>query len=196
MEPHARLSGKRRMTEIAERVYRSLLVVRCQAGDRAAFEELVELYQPRLFYFLSKMVGDRDDAEDLQQEVWFDVYRGLAKLANPAAFVVWLYQIARHKALRAVRRRGPTVVSLEGIELAQEDDTDDDFSAEDAQLIHEGLEKLAPEQREVLLLRFAEGMTYEEIARVTGCQLGTVRSRLYYAKRALRRIVEATAQHE
>jgi RNA polymerase sigma-70 factor (ECF subfamily) len=184
------------MTDIAERVYRSLLVVRCQAGDRAAFEELVELYQPRLHYFLAKMVGDLHDADDLLQEVWFDVYRGLAKLADPGAFLVWLYQIARRRALRAVRKRRAPLTSLEGIDLAQQDGADDDFSADDAERIHAGLQQLPPEHREVLLLRFAEAMTYEDIARVTGCQLGTVRSRLHYAKRALRRIMEAMAHHE
>jgi RNA polymerase sigma-70 factor (ECF subfamily) len=73
---------------------------------------------------------------------------------------------------------------------------DDAFSAEDAEHVHAALGRLAPEQREVLLLRFIEGMAYEDIARVIGCQLGTVRSRLHYAKRALRRVLERAAQHE
>ena len=68
------------MTDLAERVYRSILVVRCQAGDPAAFEELVDLYQPRLRYFLANMVGDGYTADDLLQEVWFEVYRGVARL--------------------------------------------------------------------------------------------------------------------
>jgi RNA polymerase sigma-70 factor (ECF subfamily) len=83
----------------------------------------------------------------------------------------------------------PPSSSIELVDIAGDDDVDD-FSAEDAQRIHVALGRLAPEQREVLLLRFMEGMSYEEMARVTGCQLGTVRSRLYYAKRALRRLLE------
>jgi RNA polymerase sigma-70 factor (ECF subfamily) len=74
------------MTDIAERVYRSVLGVRCQAGDRAAFEELVELNQPRLRYFLARMAGGDHAADDLLQEVWFDVFRGVARLADPGAF--------------------------------------------------------------------------------------------------------------
>ena len=182
------------MTDIAERVYRSVLVVRCQAGDRAAFEELVELYQPRLRYFLASMVGDDHAAADLLQEVWFDVYRGVARLAHPGAFPAWLYQIARHRALGELRKKRQPLASLEGIDLAE--GGEGDFSAEDAERVHACLGRLAPGHREVLLLRFFEGMAYEDIARVTGCQLGTVRSRIHYAKRALRRVMEGVPQNE
>ena len=183
------------MTDIAERVYRSVLVVRCQAGDRAAFEELVELYQPRLRYFLARMVGDDHAADDLLQEVWFDVYRGVARLADPGAFATWLYRIARRRALGVLHKRRQPLASLDGIDLA-EDEEEDDFSAEDAERVHAALGQLAAEHREVLLLRFIEEMTYEDIARVTGCQLGTVRSRIHYAKRALRRVMEGVPQNE
>jgi RNA polymerase sigma-70 factor, ECF subfamily len=184
------------MTDIAERVYRSVLVVRCQAGDRAAFEELVGLYQPGLRYFLTKMVGDEHAADDLLQEVWFDVYRGVARLADPGAFSAWLYRIARHRALGELRKRRQPPSSLAGIDLVAEEGVDDDFSAEDAERVYAALGQLAPEHREVLLLRFIEEMAYEDIARVTGSQLGTVRSRIHYAKRALRRVMEGAPQHE
>src|SRR6516225_11415683 len=118
MEPQSALSGGRRMTDIAERVYRAVLVVRCQAGDRAAFEELVGLYGPRLRYFLGGMVGDDHAADDLLQEVWFDVYRGVARLADPGAFPAWLYRIARHRAMRELRKRRQPVSSLDGVDLA------------------------------------------------------------------------------
>jgi RNA polymerase sigma-70 factor (ECF subfamily) len=183
------------MSDIAERVYRSVLVVRCQAGDRAAFEELVELYHSRLHYFLASMVGDEHAADDLLQEVWFDVYRGVARLADPGAFPAWLYRIARRRALAVLRKKRQPLSSLEGMDLAGEGE-DDDFSAEDAERVHAALRRLAPEHREVLLLRFFEGMAYEDIARVTGCQLGTVRSRIHYAKRALRRVMEGVTQNE
>ena len=183
------------MTDIVERVYRSVLVVRCQAGDRAAFEELVALYQPRLRYFLASMVGDDHAADDLLQEVWLDAYRGVARLADPGAFPAWLYRIARHRVLGELRKKRLAVSSLEGIDLAEEV-ADDDFSAEDAERVHAALRRLAPGHREVLLLRFFEGMPYEDIAHVTGCQLGTVRSRIHYAKRALRRVMEGVLQNE
>jgi RNA polymerase sigma-70 factor (ECF subfamily) len=162
--------------------------VRCQAGDRAAFEELVALYHPRLRYFLARMIGDDHAADDLLQEVWFEVYRGLARLADPGAFPAWVYCIARRRALRELRKKRQTLSSLEGVEVAEDDE--EDFSAEDAERVHSALGRVAPVHREVLLLRFFEGMAYEDIARVTGCSVGTVRSRLHYAKRALRRAME------
>lgn len=183
------------MSDSTERVYRSVLVVRCQVGDRAAFEELVELYHPRLRYYLTRMIGDEHSADDLLQEVWFDVYRGIARLTEPGAFPAWLYRIARHKALGQLRKKNQPPASLEGIDLA-EVEADEDFSAEDAEFVHAGLERLAPEHREVLLLRFIEGMSYEDIARVTHSPLGTIRSRIHYAKRALRRVMEGVRQHE
>jgi RNA polymerase sigma-70 factor (ECF subfamily) len=182
------------MTDIVERVYLSVLVVRCQAGDCAAFEELIALYQPRLRYFLASMVGEDHAADDLLQEVWFDVYRGVAKLADPGAFPAWLYRIARHRALSELRKKRQPLSPLEGIDLAEEEDND--FSAEDAERVHAAMGQLAPEHREVLLLRFFEGMAYEDIARVTRCPPGTVRSRIHYAKRALRRVMEGVRQHE
>jgi RNA polymerase sigma-70 factor (ECF subfamily) len=184
------------MTDIAERVYRSVLVVRCQAGDRTAFEELVGLYQSRLRYFLARMVGDDHAADDLLQDVWLEVYRGVSRLADPGAFPTWLYQIARRRALVVLRNRRPPPAPLDGIDLADAEGEDDDYSAEDAERVHAALGQLAPDHREVLLLRFVEGMAYEDIARVTGCPLGTVRSRIHYAKRALRRVMGEVRQRE
>jgi RNA polymerase sigma-70 factor, ECF subfamily len=183
------------MTDSADRVYRSVLVVRCQAGDRAAFEELLGLYQPRLRHFVASMIGDEHAADDLLQEVWFEVYRGLARLSAPGAFPAWLYRIARHRVLRELRKKHRAFSPLAETEVAEEGEVDD-FSAEDAQRVQAALVQLAPEHREVLLLRFFEGMAYEDIARVTACQVGTVRSRLHYAKRALRRVLEGVAQRE
>jgi RNA polymerase sigma-70 factor (ECF subfamily) len=184
------------MTDLADRVYRTVLVVRCQAGDARAFAELIELHERPLHYFLAKMAGNAHATDDLVQEVWFEVFRGIGRLADPGAFAAWLYQIARHRALRALRRRPPTAVSLEDVEVTDDRDQDEVFMAEEAERIHVALDELSPEQREALLLRFIEDMTYDDIARVTGCQLGTVRSRIHYAKRALRRVLERMAVHE
>jgi RNA polymerase sigma-70 factor (ECF subfamily) len=175
------------MSEPAERIYERLLVLRCQAGDGAAFGELVERYGPRLRYFLRKMLRDAGAAEDALQEVWLDAYRALPRLAAPGAFPAWLYRVARCRAYRVLRRRGRPHVPLEEAQEAEAPADGEEFSAEDAARIHAALEWLAPEHREVLVLRFLEDMSYEDVARVTGCALGTVKSRLYHAKRALRR---------
>jgi RNA polymerase sigma-70 factor (ECF subfamily) len=181
------------MEENPERLYLRVVVLRCQAGDGSAFAELVERCAPRLRYYLRKMLGNVHSAEDALQEVWLDVFRGLPRLADAGAFTAWLYRIARDRALRTVRRRRhvPRALTEEPA-----DDEPGDFSAADAEAIHLGLDELPPEQREALVLRFLEGMSYEEIARVAGCELGTVRSRLHYAKRALRRALEARCDRE
>jgi RNA polymerase sigma-70 factor (ECF subfamily) len=183
------------MTDLADRVWRTMLVVRCQTGDTAAFKELMDLYERPVHYFLTKMMDNPQAADDLSQEVWFEVFRGIGRLTDPGAFKAWLYQMARHRALRALRLRVPAPVSPRELEVAV-DDGEESFSVEETERIHAALDELPHDQREVLLLRYIEDMTYEEIARVTHCQLGTVRSRLHYAKRALRRLLERTTINE
>jgi RNA polymerase sigma-70 factor (ECF subfamily) len=177
------------MTDAAERLYEQLLVLRCQAGDEDAFEELVARYHPRLQYYLHRILPRADHADDVLQEVWLAVFRALPRLAEPGALAAWLYRIARDKALVQWRGRPPERL-LDISDLVEEPSRDNEFRQEDAQEIHASLDLLAPEQREVLVLRFLEDMTYEQIAKVTGCPIGTVRSRLYYAKSALRQAIE------
>jgi RNA polymerase sigma-70 factor (ECF subfamily) len=184
------------MTDPAERLYERVLVLRCQAGDEAAFAELVERYAPRLRYYLRKMLGGTHTVEDALQEVWLDVFRAVPRLADPAAFPAWLYRIARDRGCRTLRSLRRVSRPLVESDLAAEAENGATFSAEDAARIHAALDELAPEQREVLVLRFLEEMTYEDIARVIGCPAGTVRSRIHYGKRALRRALERTNDHE
>jgi RNA polymerase sigma-70 factor, ECF subfamily len=173
------------MSDQAERIYDSLLVVRCQAGDEAAFDELVERYSPRLRYFLRKLLASADGAEDALQDVWLDVVRHLPRLADSQALVAWLYAIARGHAFGRLRKMRP-MEQLDESQVVDGATDEEDFSSEDAARIHAALDELPAEQREVLVLRFLEDMSYEQIARVVGCQLGTVRSRIHYGKRALR----------
>jgi RNA polymerase sigma-70 factor (ECF subfamily) len=182
------------MTDEARQIYERLLVVRCQVGDEDAFREVVEAYAPRLRYYLRKLLVAPGDVEDLLQDVWYDVVRGVPRLADPAAFPAWLYRVARDRTFRRLRRRREPAQLGEEIDVAEEES--DDFSAEDAGRVHAALDDLAPEHREVLVLRFLEEMPYESIADVVGCPVGTVRSRLHYAKRALRRILESEGDDE
>jgi len=184
------------MTNPAERLYERVLVVRCQAGDEVAFEELVEGYSPRLRYYLRKMLTKGDRAEDALQDVWLQVFRGLPRLADPGAFSAWVYRIARDRAYRELRERRPSARSLEETDVSEEPESGSRLSSEDAQIIHAALDRLSPEHREVLMLCFLEDMPYEDIAQATGCPLGTVRSRIHYAKRALRRALETKSGHE
>jgi RNA polymerase sigma-70 factor (ECF subfamily) len=182
------------MNDSADQIYERVLVLRFQAGDETAFAELVERYQPRLRYYLRKMLNGTPAAEDTEQDVWYDVVRAVPRLKNPGAFRAWLYRIARDRAWRFLRRRPPPQQSIDEIEIAA-NGVADEFTAEDVARVHAALDQLVPEHRDVVLLKYVEDMSYEEIADVAGCPLGTVRSRLHHAKRALRRALEKS-HHE
>ena len=177
------------MQERPEELHERLLVTRAQAGDELAFHDLVCSYAARLRYFLRKLVGS-DAVEDVLQDVWLVVHRELRKLRSPASFRPWLYRIARSRACRQLRDHRPLQQIPENVVVPDDKLRDDDWSAADAAQIHRSLKMLTEEHREVLLLRFMETMPYEEIAHVLDISLGTVRSRLHYAKLALRRIME------
>jgi RNA polymerase sigma-70 factor (ECF subfamily) len=177
------------MTDTTERLYEQSLVVRCQAGDEDALEELVTRYHPRLRYYLRRMLPREDQVDDALQEVWLAAFRALPRLSDAGALAAWLYRIARDKASVRLRRRQPEHW-LELPDVVEEPSHDNEFDQEDAQEIHAALDQLTPDHREMLVLRFLEDMTYEQIAQVTGCPVGTVRSRLYHAKSALRRALE------
>ncbi|MEX2171124.1 MAG: sigma-70 family RNA polymerase sigma factor [Pirellulales bacterium] len=182
------------MSDPADRLYEQVLLLRCQAGDEAAFVEIVAGYDPRLRYFLRKLVHQAHLVDDLLQEVWLDVHRGLPKLKELAAFRAWLYRIARDRAVRYLRKKEHVTALPEDFELLEVDETN--FTADDVAHIHTALDKIPTAQREVLVLRYLEEMPYEEIARVISAPPGTVRSRLHYAKHALRHELERTMAHD
>jgi RNA polymerase sigma-70 factor (ECF subfamily) len=177
------------MSHDLDRIYLNVLVLRCQAGDEAAFAELVARFQPRLRAFVRSLLdGDAHRAEDVLQDVWLDVFRSVGKLRDVDAFTSWLFRLARDRAYRLLRRRRLVIEPIAPAQLieTETEDLDDD----ERQLVHSSLSRLPHEQREVLLLRFLEDMSYAQIAAAVGCELGTVRSRLHYAKMALRREIE------
>ena len=137
--------------------------------------------------------------DDALQELWLDVFRSVRKLKEPRAFGAWLYRLARDRAYRDLRQ----TLAAAGRERTSDHDAlagaeapEASFSADDAAEIHAALGGLDPEYREVLLLRFVEGMSYEELAAVIGCELGTVRSRLHYAKQKLKALINQRNAHE
>jgi|SRR5579884_135485 len=179
-----------------DRLYERVLVLRCQTGDEAAFAELVERYQPRLRYYLRKMLRDPQGADDALQDVWLDVFRSVSRLADAGAFRGWVYRVAHDRAVRRLRRHGPLCRCPEELDAVDGRTDEAEFTAEDAARVHAALDELTAEHREALVLRYLEDMAYEEIARVVGCPVGTVRSRLHHAKRALRAVLERMNLHD
>ena len=174
------------MANNIEQAYELTLVVRSQIGDETAFEELLRTHSPRLRAYVSRMLGtEHERADDLLQEIWVSVFRALPRLNDAAAFRSWLFRIARDRVCREFRRRhlpmsfNEPAASAEAVE-----EMNDEPPA--GETIRWGLERLSPDHREVLMLRFLEDLSYEDIARITGTAPGTVRSRIHYAKRALK----------
>jgi RNA polymerase sigma-70 factor (ECF subfamily) len=184
------------MAGVVERVYEQLLVLRCQTGDGDAFTELIGLYGPQMRRYLGHWLLDKHAVEDLLQEIWFDVHRGLGRLKDIGAFRVWLYRIARNRAVRELRKRRPAPQALAETDVAHPAASDEALDPDGIARVQTVLSQLAPEQREALMLRFVEGLTYEEIAGIVNCPIGTVRSRLHHAKRGLRRILERSEAHD
>jgi RNA polymerase sigma-70 factor (ECF subfamily) len=171
-----------------------LLVLRAQVGDEEAFAELFRHFGEKTHRHLRSLLG-HPEADDAQQEVWLTVYRRIGSLANPAGFRTWLFQTTRNRAidrLRRTRREQALYADPETL-LALPDGAEEDAGLDlDDRAIAGAMEGLPPRLREVLVLRFWEGLAYPEIALVTGTPIGTVRSRLFHAKRLLRERLERT----
>jgi RNA polymerase sigma-70 factor (ECF subfamily) len=168
-----------------------VLILRCQIGDKEALAELIGRYSRPLRYFIGHMTDGDDSAEDLFQDTWVSVIGKIGTLRNPATFPAWLYRIARNLVYQRFRRKKPFVELNEAI-AGPAEMGESDFSPDDAAQIHLGLKDLPPEHREVLVLRFLEQMSYQQIADVLGCNLNTIKSRIFYAKQALKRKMEAS----
>jgi len=165
-----------------------LLVLRCQAGDEYAFGQLLDWFGERTLTYLEGLVG-RDDAEDVHQEVWLSVYRGIRTLFNPRAFRTWLFRATRHHAIDFLRRckREQRLLELAAVEAAvsARDSKEQDVGIDPAIVLDAALSELSPAHREVMLLRFRDDLSYAEIAMVVGCPIGTVRTRIHHAKRRI-----------
>lgn len=177
------------------------------AGEERAFQELVERYQTRLLNFVYRTIGDRERAEDLVQEVFIRVYRHIHRFDRTKKFSTWIYTIASNLAKNELRNRSrnplvlfQTITGAHGEDerpLQFEDTTsrpDDLFQKRHLQsLVEETIAQLPEHHRQVFVLREIEGKSYEEIAEITDCNLGTVKSRLNRARTAFAAIIEPWA---
>ena len=174
------------------------LVARAQLGDKRAFELLVEKYQRKLARLLSRFIRDPAEVEDVTQEAFIKAYRALPAFRGDSAFYTWLYRIGINTAknyLMAMSRRAPTSTEVEADEAEgfEEGEQLRDIntpesvllSNEIAETVNSTIEKLPEELRTAIQLREIEGMSYDDIARVMDCPIGTVRSRIFRAREAI-----------
>ena len=151
---------------------------------------LVECYSGRLLYYIRRLLEDADRSDDVLQEVWLTVYRKIHTIRDASAFPVWLYRTARNRAIRLLRDESRYVFVERYDESDLIDDDHDGLLFDDIDKLHRVLKTLSPEQKEAIVLRFFEQMSYQEISDIMGCSIGTVRSRIHYAKRELRKKME------
>jgi RNA polymerase sigma-70 factor, ECF subfamily len=183
---------------MSERDADALLVERVQRGDKRAFEMLVEKYQRRLARLVSRLVKDPGEVEDVTQEAFIKAYRALPSFRGDSAFYTWLYRIGVNTAknhLVATGRRAPTSTEVEAEEaegfesgeLLRDINTPESLllSKEIGETVNAAIDALPEELRSAIQLRELEGMSYEEIAQLMDCPIGTVRSRIFRAREAI-----------
>ncbi|BBL35938.1 ECF RNA polymerase sigma-E factor [Nitrosomonas stercoris] len=174
------------------------LVERVQQGDKHAFDLLVIKYQRRLARLLSRFIRDPAEVEDIAQETFIKAYRALASFRGDSAFYTWLYRIGVNTAknfLISQGRKQPSTIgfdaedaeNFEGADQLREMNTPENelMGKQVAQTISQAIETLPEELKTAIILREIEGLSYEEIASIMDCPIGTVRSRIFRAREAV-----------
>lgn len=174
------------------------LVERVQNGDKQAFDLLVIKYQRKLARLLSHFIRDAAEVEDVTQEAFIKAYRALPSFRGDSAFYTWLYRIGINTAKNFLVSQGRKVQILEGVDGEDAEDFEDNsllkevntpeselISKQIAQTVSKSLDSLPEELRSAIVLREIDGLSYEEIANIMDCPIGTVRSRIFRAREAI-----------
>jgi len=174
------------------------LVERAQRGDKRAFDLLVSKYQRKLARLLSRFIRDSTEVEDVTQEAFIKAYRALPTFRGDSAFYTWLYRIGINTAknyLVALGRRPPTTTNIDseeaegfedGNQLRDLNTPEDELASKQvAETVNQTLGELPEELKTAITLREIEGLSYEDIANIMNCPIGTVRSRIFRAREAI-----------
>lgn len=184
------------------------LIRRCVNGDDTAFDQIVGRYQDMVYNLALRLLGKRDEALDLSQEVFFQIYRKLGSFRQDSSLRTWVYRIVINRAKNRKRwwRRREAEMTAVAVEHAERDHpwvlsaalrTDDAASPDEAlqrkelgEILRRAIAGLPFDQRTILLLKEIDGLSYEEVARTLNLALGTVKSRLARARKALRDLLD------
>ena len=174
------------------------VVQRVQAGNVAAFDQLVQKYREHIFSVIYNMTSNREDASDLTQETFIKAFQAIARFKGKSSFFTWIYRIAINSTMTFLKKRSRRrYISYENInEEVHSTDIIESLTAknrsEKGAIVHElqeklndSLQKLSPKHRTVVVLHEIEGLSHVEITEITKASVGTVRSRLHYAKQQL-----------
>jgi len=170
------------------------LVLRVQAGDREAFNELLKSVQQRLFRYIYRLTGERALAEDILQEVFIIIYRKIKWLENPKLFSAWTYRIASRvsfQKLKTEKRWSEQIRDEEILKLAPAPATQEIYEPELIARIPDFLAELSPASRAVIVLHYLEEMSLSQVAEILDIAVGTAKSRLAYGLEGLRKIIRS-----
>ncbi len=174
------------------------LVQRARTGDMRAYDDLIRRYQERIYATVYHMTSNHEDANDLTQETFIKAFHALKSFKGGSSFYTWVYRIAVNKTINFLKQRKNRVqMSLNDLDFNAEHDPDlvalisDKTPVRDAGLtelqekLNEAMQKLSEHHRLVVTLHDVQGLSHDEIAEIMGCNVGTVRSRLFYARQQL-----------
>ena len=175
-----------------------VLVKRARQGDLSAYDELVRRYQERIYATVYHMTSNHEDANDLAQEAFIKAFQALKSFKGGSSFYTWVYRIAVNKTINFLKqRKNRAQMSLNDLDINAEHDPDlvalisDKTPRREVNLtelqekLNEAMQKLSEPHRLVVTLHDIQGLSHEEIADIMGCNIGTVRSRLFYARQQL-----------
>ena len=172
-------------------------ILRCQQGDRQAFGYLVKKYMQRAYYVALGFLGSPENARDLSQEAFVRAFRAIKRFDTDKKFFTWYYQILRNLCLNFIRDRARHARSFSEIgerELLKVSDgtrTSEAVEREEThKVVWEAISQLKPKEREIIILKDFQDLSYKEMAEVLNIPIGTVMSRLYYARSALKEKLE------
>ena len=179
------------------------LVARAQAGDAAAFDELIVKYSPRLYGLIYNMTSNHEDTNDMLQDVFAKAYRAIKGFRGKSSFYTWIHTIAVNMTLNFLKKRGRRYhLSLDDVDASIQNDkefieaTSTSSPVREADLselqrrLNEAMMKLSDEHRAVVTMFHIQGMPHAEISKILGVSEGTVRSRLFYANRQLQNYLD------
>lgn len=190
------------MTRQPEHIYLELLVLRCQAGDVGAFEELVGHWQPRLWRHALRLTGRHDAAAEALQETWLAIVRGIRTLDDPARFGSWARRIVTHKAADRIRRQqrrrnlAREVARLSAAdpdelgEHAEHGEHGEHGEQDEITRLRGAMQRLTPDSRAILALRYLDELSVAQIAVILDIPPGTAKSRLHHARNQLEHVLE------
>jgi RNA polymerase sigma-70 factor (ECF subfamily) len=165
------------------------LILTARRGDVDAYNILVSRWEKRIYSYFLKSVGDREDAQDLAQETFLKVYRGLSRLEDLERFPQWLFRIAHNEAISMHRRNRLPMAETEDLEQAAARSSPmrgPGPRAETAVVVAQALGNLPADQRDAVVLKVYHGFKFHEIAEIVGCPVSTVKSRVYSGFEALK----------